>query len=62
MTQVHSVEAEQREEVTNLRSRLEASESALQASRLLASSLEADLLRKSDYEEVKKELEVLRSI
>ncbi|VDD81697.1 unnamed protein product [Mesocestoides corti] len=62
MTQVHSVEAERREEVTNLRSRLEASESALQASRLLASSLEADLLRKSDYEEVKKELEVLRSI
>lgn len=62
MTQLLSVETERKEAITSLTSRLESTEAALMTARESVSSLQAQLNAKNDYDVIKRELEVLRSI
>lgn len=62
MALLHAVEMERKEETTNLHSSLESTEAALLSAQESIASLQADLLSKSDYEAIKWELKVLRSI
>ncbi|KAM7539619.1 hypothetical protein Aperf_G00000041936 [Anoplocephala perfoliata] len=62
MALLHAVEMERKEETANLHSNLESTEAALLSAQESLASLQADLQSKSDYEAIKWELKVLRSI
>ncbi|VDN96319.1 unnamed protein product [Rodentolepis nana] len=62
MAHLHVVETERKEESVSLRSRLELTEAALQSAQQSLSALQSELQLKSDYDAIKWELEVLRSI
>ncbi len=62
MVQMRSVESEKREESAGLYAQLDSHKADLQAARESVQRLEQELSSKRDYDEIKKELDVLRSI
>nr|CDS28288.1 cut homeobox 1b [Hymenolepis microstoma] len=62
MTHLNAVEIERKEESANLHSRLESTEASLRSAQQSLSALQSELQLKSDYDAIKWELEVLRSI
>lgn len=62
MAHLQSVEAERKEESASLHSRLESTEAKLNSTQQSLAALQAELRAKSDYDAVKWELKVLRSI
>ncbi|VDK34262.1 unnamed protein product [Taenia asiatica] len=61
-SQLQALEMQLKTEITNLHESLESTSSALVSANESLASAQAELRGKSDYDEIKKELEVLRSI
>ncbi|VUZ47033.1 unnamed protein product [Hymenolepis diminuta] len=62
MAHLHTVETERKQESENLHFRLESTEAALRSAQQSLSALQSELQSKSDYDTIKRELKVLRSI
>lgn len=62
MANLHMAETERKQESENLHFRLESTESALRSAQQSLSALQSELQSKSDYDAIKWELKVLRSI